>query len=332
MAPAMDPHSTPAKAAPVFDRRAIPADAAETTWHAADGWPIRRIDWPAPVGAKGSILFLPGRGDCYEKYLETLDHWARAGWKVTASDWRGQAGSGRLGADKVTGHIGNFHTWTDDLALLWRQWTAETPGPHVLAGHSMGGELTLLAVARKQVAPDGLILSAPMLGFLPAWMPRPILHAVARFMALVGDPRRPAWKWSEKPGQVPAGRMDLLTHDEDRYADELWWRAHRPELAMGPGSWGWIERAYVSFAELAKPGVLEAIDIPVHIVATDHDRLVSFPAIERAARRLPRDELQIFGAEARHEILREIDPIRGIAVEGIDGFLTQVAERAAAAK
>ncbi|HEX7709514.1 MAG TPA: alpha/beta hydrolase [Sphingomonadaceae bacterium] len=332
MALAMDPDPARVSSTPVFDRRAIPADATETFWQAADGWRIRRIDWPAPARAKGSILFMPGRGDCYEKYLETLDHWARAGWKVTASDWRGQAGSGRLGADKVTGHIGNFHAWTDDLALLWRQWTGETPGPHVLAGHSMGGELTLLATARGQVAPDGLILSAPMLGFLPAWLPRPILHAVARFMALIGDPRRPAWKWSEKPGQVPAGRMDLLTHDAERYADELWWREQRPELAMGPGSWGWIERAYVSFAELAKRGILERIGIPVHIVATDHDRLVSFPAIERAARRLPRDELQIFGEEARHEILREIDSVRDIAIEGIDRFLAGVAEKAVAAK
>ena len=63
-----------------MDRRAIPTDAVEAFWYAEDGWPIRRIDWPLPAGgARGSILFLPGRGDFYEKYLETLDHWARAG-------------------------------------------------------------------------------------------------------------------------------------------------------------------------------------------------------------------------------------------------------------
>lgn len=279
--------------------------------------------------AKGSILFLPGRGDCYEKYLETLDHWARAGWMVTASDWRGQAGSGRLGKDAVTGHIEDFHVWTDDLAFLWKQWVAETPGPHVLAAHSMGGELALLAVARKQVAPDGLVLSAPMLGFHPAWVPRFVLHGVARLMAGIGDRRRPAWKWSEKPGEVPEGREKLLTHDDERYADELWWREHRPILVMGPGSWGWIERAYASFAELDGVGVLEGVNIPTYIVATDHDKLVDFGAIERAARRLPRAELLIFGEEAHHEILREVDAVRNIAIEGIDGFLTLIAEKRA---
>jgi hypothetical protein len=33
----------------------------------------------------------------------------------------------------------------------------------------------------------------------------------------------------------------------------------------------------------------------------------------------------IFGAEAHHEILREVDAIRGIALEGIDGFLALIA-------
>src|SRR3569833_2107236 len=168
-----------------------------------------------------------------------------------------------------------------------------------------------------------------MLGFHPEWVPRPALHLAARLMAARGEPRRPAWKWSEKPGEVPAGRALLLTHDKERYADELWWREHRPFLVMGPGSWGWIERAYASFAELDRPGVLEAVEIPVYIIATDHDRLGSFAASERATRRLPRADLNIFGAEAYHEILREIDPIRNLAIEGIDGFLNVIAERQA---
>ncbi|MEP2547926.1 MAG: alpha/beta hydrolase, partial [Qipengyuania citrea] len=119
-----------------FDRRAIPASATESRFVLPDGHAIRRIDWPGSGGGKrGSILFLPGRGDFYEKYLETLDHWHGEGWRVTAADWRGQAGSGRLGGDAVTGHVADFTDWTADLAQLWRAWKEDTPGPHVLAGH-----------------------------------------------------------------------------------------------------------------------------------------------------------------------------------------------------
>ena len=310
------------------DRRSIPASAEESTWAGADGHKIRRIDWKATAGdqPKGSILFLPGRGDNYEKYLETLDQWNHRGWVVTASDWRGQAGSGRLGADEVTGHVDDFGTWIADLATLWREWTASTPGPHVLAGHSMGGHLVLRAVAESKVDPDALILSAPMLGFVGP-LPPAIGHAAAKLMCKLGDPKRPAWKWSEKPGAVPAARSALLTHHEDRYADELWWRDHRPELVMGPGSWGWVERAYASMRGLFAGDLLEQVSIPVFIAATSNDKLVSIAAIDEAARRLPNAELLRFGKEAHHEVLREVDDVRDRIMDAIGSFLAKVSAK-----
>lgn len=311
---------------PSFDRRAIPSEAAESHWTAPDGTLIRRIDWPARGAERnGSLLFFPGRGDAYEKYLETLDHWAGKGWRVTAMDWRGQAGSGRFGADPVTGHIDDFTTWVADLADFWAQWSAENPGPRVLAGHSMGGHLVLRAVAEGRVGPDGLLLSAPMLGFRDSYAPTPLMHLAARLMAALGDRRRPAWKWSEKPGEVPADRNLLLTHDADRYADELWWRAARPELAMGPGSWGWVERAYASMRLLDRPHALDAVTIPVLILAARHDALVSYKAIDRACDRLRNCEMLQFGPEAFHEILREEDRVRDRALDACDRFLAGIA-------
>lgn len=306
-----------------IDRRAIPSHALESRWQAGDGWQIRRIDWPAPDAPRGSILFLPGRGDAYEKYLETLEQWYRAGWAVTASDWRGQAGSGRLGNDPVTGHVDDFATWVEDLSVLWRAWRAERPGPHVLAGHSMGGHLVLRAVAERQVNPDALVLSAPMLGFYGTVLPVGLMHAAARLMKGLGDPARPAWKWSEKPGQAPASRIGLLTHDPARYEDELWWRETRPDLVMGPGSWGWVERAYASMRSLYRPGVLEAVAIPVLLLGAENDRLVAMGAIEQAAARLPKGELVRFGVESHHEILREVDGVRDRAMDAIADFLSR---------
>lgn len=287
---------------------------------------MRRIDWPVARGtARGSILFLPGRGDFYEKYLETLAHWHTLGWHVTASDWRGQAGSGRLGNDAVTGHIDDFGTWIADLAGFWADWRAATPGPHVLIGHSMGGHLILRAMAEGRVDPDGMILSAPMLGFIDRGVPGALMYGLARAMQSLGDRRRPAWKWSEKPGQVPAQRIRLLTHDVHRYGDELWWRDHRPELVMGPGSWGWVERSYASFRVLSAPGLLEAVHTPVLILAAEQDKLVSYPAIVRAANRLGNCELVHFGSGAAHELLREEDSLRDRVLAACDAFLGRIA-------
>ncbi len=309
-----------------FDRRSIPPSATESTFALVDGHAIRRIDWPgADGGRRGSILFLPGRGDFYEKYLETLDHWHRAGWRVTAADWRGQAGSGRLADDAITGHIADFSVWTADLAELWKAWKAQTPGPHILAAHSMGGHLVMRALVDSLVDPDAVVLSAPMIGMAGPPLPLAVLQAVAKLMTKIGAPTRPAWKWSEKPGEMPANRGALLTHDAERYADELWWREKRPELVMGPGSWGWVERAYASSRRLEETGAMEAVQVPVLVLSTSADRLVSHEAAVRTAQRLPKGELVALGDEARHEILREADPVRSRALAEIDAFLDRVA-------
>lgn len=300
-------------------RREIPPRAVESRWSLPDGQLLRRIDWPA--GPRGSILFMPGRGDAYEKWLETLDGWHGAGWQVTSADWRGQAGSGRLGRDATTGHVEDFSAWVADYAALFDDWAASTPGPHVAIAHSMGGHIVLRAVAEGAVEPDALVLSAPMLGIHPAWIPASLLHPVARAIRALGDPRRPAWKGGEKPGSMPRARSLLLTHDEGRYEDEEWWRAKRPSLAMGAASWGWIERALASIRVLEAPGLLEKVEIPTMLLGTSIDGLVSWPAISRAAARLPHAELVAFGSECRHEILREVDPVRDRALGAIADFL-----------
>ena len=318
-----------------FDRRAIPAAAHEGHWIAPDGNFIRRIDWQQAAGKRprGSLLFLPGRGDFYEKYLEALDHWHRLGWRVTALDWRGQAGSGRLSdhpvTGQLTGHVEDFSVWIDDLAAFWAEWSAEraadgVPGPRVLVAHSMGGHLALRALAERRIDPVAATLSAPMLGFTTPG-PVALLHAVAKLMCRFGDPARPAWKWSEKPGQSVSRRASLLTHDSARYADEMFWREARPDLAMGPGSWRWVERGYASNATLFAPGVLESVETPVLLLSARHDKLVDSSAIARAAKRLPRAQLVTWDREAYHELLREADAVRNEVLRRIDDFFDRLA-------
>lgn len=309
-----------------FNRRVIPAQARESIWNAADGHPIRMIEWPAPAPDtqfRGNILFMPGRGDFYEKYLETYEYWREQGWQVTAADWRGQAGSGRLGIAGNTGHIDDFAIWIDDLGEMWRDWSATREGPRVLAGHSMGGHLALRAAIEKAVDPGALVLVAPMLDVSPEHVPPAVKRSYASFMARLGDPSRAAWKVSEKPGSRLKLRQGLLTHSNERYADEMWWREERPFLFLGPGSWGWLRAAMDSVMGLFGRGALESLDVPVLIVATSADKLVSPAAIRRALDRLPKAEACMFGKNARHEILRESNKVRLRALRAIDDFLAR---------
>ncbi|MFM2409845.1 MAG: hypothetical protein RL481_673 [Pseudomonadota bacterium] len=303
-----------------FDRRAIPATATESVWNAADGWPIRRIDWVRSTSSRGSLLFLPGRGDHYEKYLETLDALACDGWCVTAIDWRGQGGSGRLLANARIGHIDDFSTWIADLRAFWADWKATTPGPHCVLAHSMGGHLAMRALVEKAIDPAAVALSAPMLGIQTMGLPYALHHAIARFLTGLGDPNRAAWKEGEKPMSPLNVRHNILTHDDDRYADEMFWWQKRPEVRQGPPSWHWVERAIASTRMLSEPGVMEAVTTPTLLMATSADKLVDTKRIIRDAKRLPNAELIMFGNEAAHELLRERDAVRDRCMTAIRSF------------
>lgn len=267
---------------------------------------------------------MPGRADFYEKYLETLAGWADQGWQVTALDWRWQAGSGRFYADPRIGGVDDFATWTADLAQFWMQWVPTHAAPRVLVGHSMGGHLALRAVADALVHPDALVLSAPMLGFNTP-IPERLQAAFGWLMCTIGNPARAAWGEGERPGDTVSTRGAALTHDPDRYADELWWRSQRRVLDLGPASWDWVRKAAQSMQHLARPGLLEAVEVPTLVLAAQHDALVAWPAIRRAAARLPKVEVVAFGREVAHELLREADGARDAVLAAIDRFLARVA-------
>lgn len=304
--------------------RAIPADAVLDSLIMDDGWPLRRFSRAPAQGGKqrGSILFLGGRGDFIEKYLEALDQWHEQGWHVTSIDWRGQGGSGRFTANGRVGHVPDFAVWQRDLKQLFADWRANTSGPHVLMAHSMGGHLVARALADGSIAPDVAVLVAPMMGFKAPYPDR-LGVRVAAVMRRLRGAETAAWKESEKPGASMQMRQLLLTHDPDRYADELWWRRENPVVQLGPASWGWVEQAYRSMLDLARPGSLEAIRTPMLILSTSADALVSAAATRRDVARIPGARFHEYGAEAAHELLREADGVRNDALARIAAFLDE---------
>lgn len=302
-----------------FDRRAWPEGGALDHWNAPDGWPLRRFR--IGDGRRGRLLFVGGRGDTIEKYLETMADWAGRGWRVTSFDWRGQGGSGRLHGNSRLGHVDDFATWVADLRAFVNAWRAEGEGPYVLVAHSMGGHIALRAMAEGAVHVDAAVLVAPMLGLNARPIPDWLAPCVAAFMCRIGFALRPVWR----DGSRSPERGSHLTHSAERYADELWWRSETPEIALGPPSWRWIAEAYRSNRALGRSPALAEMRTPLLMLAARADRLVSFSAIRDVAARLPHARLHAYGEEAAHEILREADPVRRDALARIDAFLDESA-------
>lgn len=308
-----------------FDRRAIPVGAQVSTLPARDGWQLRCFDWPAQGEPRGSILFQGGRGDVFEKYLEAFAHWHDLGWSITSFDWRGQGGSGRLTRAGECGHIEDFVHYIDDFRDFAKDWQGALPGPHVVMGHSMGGHLVLRALAERAIRPDAAVLIAPMLG-LKSPFGAALGERLARLLGSLGDPARPAWKRNERPYTTDT-RESLLTHDHDRYADELWWQGANPANVTGPPSWRWVIEAFRSTRELRESPALAAIDVPVLALIAEKDGLVDARAAVATVRKLRDASIVRFGAESAHEILREGEEVRTRALSAIDIFLDARAAR-----
>jgi len=305
-----------------LDRRRIPDDAAVSRWTAPDGWTCRRIDrrQPAGVASRGSLLFAGGRGDFVEKYLEAQDHWFRRGWNVTAFDWRGQGASRGPGED---GRVDSFDAMVDDLDALLADWQANSPGPFVAIGHSMGGHVLLRTLAERRPRLGCAVLVAPMLAINSMPLPAFAAASTATMMTLFGWGGQPAWQQPAAPPPPGSLRQGILTSSKERYLDELWWWEREPGYSLGAPSWAWLKAAYASCERLS-PAALRGVDCPILLVGTESDRLVSPRAIRRSAAALPKAELLMFES-AGHEILREADPVRVKALEAIDSFLDRFA-------
>lgn len=304
--------------------RSYPEGWTFSAWTASDGWTMRRYDWPQPGKARGTLFFQTGRGDIPEKYLEALAHWHAKGWAITGFDWRGQGGSGRFLPDPLIGHVDGFAHWVEDLAEFCGTSLPHGGGPLVMVGHSMGGHLLLRALLEDRVQPDAMVLSAPMLGFD---VPVPIKWVAALVrLAAKWWPERKAWPGNEKPGTL-ATRQSLLTHDQGRYADEMWWREQKPELVLGPPSLHWLSQAYDSCLLIEQLAAARPETCPLLVLGTHGDQLVSAAAIRRVVAQLPCARLHLYDASVAHELLREVDAVQHDALSRIDAFLETVTQR-----
>jgi lysophospholipase len=300
-----------------LDRRAHPPGARFRDWQAADGWRIRRMDWPQAEGTpvRGTLLFAGGRGDFIEKYLEPMGHWHDRGWTIVSFDWRGQGASrGSI----IGGNFTDFDPLVADGAGLLASVRAEHPAPHVAVGHSMGGHLLARILAEHRPALAATVLVAPMLGINTAPVPEWAGRMTATAMTSCGLGGVLAWQDGGPDALVKIRQANLTTCPE-RYKEEQWWHERQPDFRLGAPSWAWLAAAFRSMDRL-DASALRSIDLPLLIVATAADRLVSPDAIRRAASLLPAAELEMF-SDAAHEILRESDPVRLRALARIDTFL-----------
>ncbi len=299
-------------------RRTLPPGAV---WHdveADDGWSLRTVCWPAERRDGLSILFMGGRADFIEKYAESYWHWRDQGIGLISFDWRGQGLSGRY----PKGATGYFERWLQDLDMMIRFAHAQFQSPFATMAHSMGGHLMLrYLVARGEAATPvaRAVILSPMVGILNG--PELPLSLTSRLAIALGrGDRYPPGHGPYGKSQRSARRQALLTSDAERFADEDWWIAQCPDLALGGVTYRWLAEALGSCRALRAAGVPEAIRVPVSVLTGAGERLVDMRAAEKLTARIPGADWHVIPGAA-HELLREQPALQVLVYDIIDAFV-----------
>ena len=298
------------EAAPLFgtDAAPVPVGATAEWFTGAGGARLRAALLPASGRARGSVVLSGGRTEPIEKYFEVAAELAARGFTVLVHDWRGQGLSHRLLTERLKGHARGYDDFLTDYAALIEAFEARLPKPWVAMGHSMGGCLTALAIAKGEDRFAAVVLSAPMFAiFTP-----PVGPALARLMAgaMSGVGLGGALVAGAKLAPPPAGFEDnLLTHDPRRYARNVDEVVQHPDLALGSPTWGWLSFAFAATGELRHGDGPPRVKTPVTVVGAGADQIVDTRVLRQVTARFPHGRyLEIPGAY--HEILQETDPIR----------------------
>ncbi len=284
---------------------------------------LRYAWWNALGAPRGTVLILPGRVEFIEKYAtEVVGDLLVRGFAVVAFDWRGQGLSDRPLAEHDKGHIDRFETYISDLRLfIDTVIVPEAPRPILALCHSMGGHLFLRFLSLHGSAPfSGAVITAPMTRLTQEALLRNVLRFTPPLRAI--DRR---YLFGTGPFQAAKYPFEgnVLTQDKRRFRFTAQWFQADPRLSLGGPTIGWCRQALRSMAAGLAPGVIERVDLPSLLVSAAKDRLVDPASHGPVVARLPRGRLATIEG-ARHEVMMEIDALRGEFWAAFDRLVKEV--------
>lgn len=306
------------------NRREPPKDTVFDYFTSADGEQIRFARFPASnvLDIKGTVIFIPGRTEFIEKFVEDVHIFNALGFACAAMDLRGQGMSHRPHPDREKHYVRSFDPHLEDLkAFFDKVMINKMEKPYILMGHSAGSHVILRFLKEHPEYADAAITVAPMVKVNTGGVPNFILTGLPwlmRHLGLGGSyiPGHTAfktgrWGWRKK-----------LTHDDDRFEDEDYFIENKDRrLAVGGATHKWLWEAVKSTKKLNAAGYAEDIKTPVLMLQAGEDQIVDNSAQDKLVARMPNARLvKIDGA--MHEILKETDDHRAAVWDAIREFMS----------
>jgi lysophospholipase len=286
-----------------------------------DGKKIRYAHFAATGRpTKGTVVILPGRNECIEKYFETIRDLSGRGLNSALIDWRGQGDSDRLIRDRQRGYVKRFSDYANDLEQFFEEIVLpDCHGPYYMLAHSAGALIALLAAPSMVNRVRRMVLIAPFLALPGQRVSMKTVHRLTTLLCLLGLGRLYA-AWGPRPKGGTPFELNKLTSDPARYRRNMLLYEAWPQLALGGPTIKWLRAASKAAETVRRPEFMAAINIPTLVIAAGADQVVSTRAVEEYARRLRVGALLTIDGAA-HEILQEADLYREQFLAAFDAFI-----------
>ena len=257
-------------------------------------------DWLLPEGVekRGSILIVHGLGEHSARYQQVAEILNEIGLEVRGYDLRGHGKS-----EGKRGSIAYREALLDDAKIVFDDFARSQAKEPFLLGHSLGGGLVANLVARKFIAPAGLIMSSPALSAKLSLLQKIKVNAGNLFAPNVA---------------FETGlQIDFISGDQqvvdDYKSDPLIHDRITPRLAK------FVLNAAKESIEAAKTW-----NIPTLLLVAGSDRLVDAAGAKQFYADLPKEVATMhFYENLYHEIFNEIQEAREKVFDDLRGWILQ---------
>ncbi|MFT4925612.1 MAG: lysophospholipase [Phenylobacterium sp.] len=269
--------------------------------------------------AKATIVISPGRSEGYLKYQELIYDLVQQGYSVFIIDHRGQGLSDKLIDHPQKGYVADFQHYVDDLKHFYHEVVnAKTSDQRFLLGHSMGCTIATLYLQQYPDDFAAATMSAPMYGFNPGKVPAAVAIPLIRLLV---------W-WKKRSNNSTDYFLDQgdyhwlpfeqnqLTHSEIRYRQFRQQNEDIPALKLGGITFHWLATSLNAIDQLYAN--LSQLKTPLLLLQAGEETIVSLAAQDKFCRLNGCEKLEL--ADARHEILFEVDTIRHKAIGAMLAF------------
>lgn len=193
--------------------QSIKMAVTELSWKTSDGINIYGKKWETPLPIKAVICIMHGMGEHINRYDHVAEMFNNNGYTVIGCDQRGHGKSGGS-----CGHFPDFETFLNDVDALLKVASEHFPdAKKILYGHSMGGNLVVNYLLRRQPKIRGAILSSPY--FQLAFQPSAVKLFIGKllkgiFPALSMSSGLDSSAISKDANEVKKYNEDPLVHDK----------------------------------------------------------------------------------------------------------------------